>query len=66
MFCAASARADNLPVTRATLPNGLKVVVVRDTLAPVVTTIMNYRVGGDEQPIAGLAHATEHMMFRGS
>lgn len=53
-------------VTRATLPNGLRVIVVRDTLAPVVTTMLNYLVGSDEQWIDGLAHATEHMMFRGS
>ncbi|MBV8153234.1 MAG: insulinase family protein [Candidatus Eremiobacteraeota bacterium] len=54
------------PVTRATLPNGLEVVVVRDTLAPVATAMLNYKVGSDEQWIPGLAHATEHMMFRGS
>ncbi len=53
-------------VTRATLSNGLRVIVVRDTLAPVVTTMINYKVGSDEQWIDGLAHATEHMMFRGS
>jgi zinc protease len=53
-------------VTRATLSNGLRVIVVHDPLAPVVTAMMNYRVGSDDQWIDGLAHATEHMMFRGS
>jgi zinc protease len=53
-------------VTRATLANGLQVIVVHNPLAPVVTAMMNYRVGSDEQWIDGLAHATEHMMFRGS
>ncbi|MBV8067952.1 MAG: insulinase family protein [Candidatus Eremiobacteraeota bacterium] len=41
-------------------------IVVRDALAPVATAVMNYQVGSDEQWIPGLAHATEHMMFRGS
>jgi zinc protease len=53
-------------VTRATLKNGLQVVVLRDSLAPVATVVTNYEVGADDEPIPGLAHAQEHMMFRGS
>jgi len=54
-------------VTRATLDNGLRVVIVRDPLAPVVTVYDNYLVGGDETPAGfpGMAHAQEHMAFRG-
>jgi zinc protease len=56
----------SVTVTRATLANGLRVVVVRDPLAPVVSTILNYQAGSDEQTVDGEAHALEHMMFRGS
>ena len=61
-----SASADG-SVTRATLPNGLRVVIVRDPLAPVVTVYDNYLVGADDTPAGfpGMAHAQEHMAFRG-
>ncbi len=54
-------------VTRATLDNGLRVVIVRDPLAPVVTVEENYLAGGNETPAGfpGMAHAQEHMAFRG-
>jgi zinc protease len=60
---AGAAGAEN-DVTRATLSNGLRVVIVRDPLAPVATEIMNYLVGGQDTPpgFPGMAHAEEHMV----
>ncbi|HUB18725.1 MAG TPA: pitrilysin family protein [Acidobacteriaceae bacterium] len=60
-------RAAEEPPTRATLPNGMRVVIIRNTLAPVVTVEANFIVGADETPegFPGMAHAQEHMAFRG-
>ncbi|HKU67012.1 MAG TPA: pitrilysin family protein [Candidatus Baltobacteraceae bacterium] len=66
IFAQLPAAAQPLQVTRATLKNGLQVVVVHDPLAPVVTTVLNYRAGSNEQQYPGEAHALEHMMFRGT
>jgi zinc protease len=54
-------------VVRATLSNGMRVVIIPNNLAPVVTVQDNYLVGGDETPAGfpGMAHAQEHMAFRG-
>jgi zinc protease len=54
-------------VERATLSNGLRVVVVQDSLAPVVTIEMSVLAGANESPpeFPGMAHAQEHMAFRG-
>lgn len=64
----AQSRAADLDVVRTTLANGLRVIIVRDSLAPVVATSVNYLTGSDEAPAGfpGTAHAQEHMMFRGS
>ena len=58
---------DGTNAVQATLPNGMRVVILRNTLAPVVTVETNFLVGGDETPpgFPGMAHAQEHMAFRG-
>lgn len=63
----AFAAPENASMLRETLPNGLRIVVIRNSLAPVVTVEMNFQVGGDETPAGfpGMAHAQEHMAFRG-
>lgn len=55
-------------VVRMTLHNGLRVVIVRNALAPVVTTQITYLAGSCEatRGFPGTAHALEHMLFRGS
>jgi zinc protease len=60
--------AEAQEVLRARLSNGLRVVIVRNPLVQVATTVVNYLVGSDEAPpgFPGTAHALEHMMFRGS
>jgi zinc protease len=68
MICLQSASAQPpTDAVRATLPNGMRIVIIRNTLAPVVTVEENFLVGGDETPdgFPGMAHAEEHMAFRG-
>ncbi len=67
-----AAHAQNGPgdagIFTTTLRNGLRVVVVEDRAAPVVQTSVWYGFGSlQETPgKTGLAHALEHMMFRGT
>ncbi|HEY3730409.1 MAG TPA: pitrilysin family protein [Steroidobacteraceae bacterium] len=65
---AADRQSAEQDVLRDTLPNGLRVIIVRNRLAPVVATAVNYLVGSDEAAsgFPGMAHAQEHMMFRGT
>lgn len=50
------------------LPNGLHVILHEDHRAPVVATIVHYKVGArDEDPSrTGFAHFFEHLMFEGT
>ncbi len=50
------------------LDNGMQVVVIPDHRAPVVHHMVWYKVGAaDEEPgKSGLAHLTEHLMFKGT
>ncbi len=64
---AAPALPKNKNLLRTTLSNGLKVVVIPSTLAPVATSVLSYRVGGADSPknAPGLAHALAHLVFAG-
>ena len=55
-------------VYEATLPNGLKVILLENHKAPSVTFQVWYRVGSrnEEWGKTGLSHMLEHMMFKGT
>lgn len=61
----AASSPEQMNVVRATLPNGMRVVIIRNSLAPVVTVESNFLVGGDEIPpgFPGIAHAQETWLF---
>lgn len=60
--------SESATTTEFSLDNGLKVIVREDHRAPVVVSQLWYKVGSSyETPgSTGLAHALEHMMFKGS
>ncbi len=57
-----------LDVKEYTLENGLKILLLQDKNAPIVTFQIWYKVGSrNEKPgITGISHLFEHMMFKGS
>jgi len=55
-------------VFETVLPNGLKVLLVEEPKAPVVTIQVWYKVGSRNESIGktGISHMLEHMMFAGT
>lgn len=76
LVCAAAAAAATptapsgfqVPVEYLKLSNGLKVVLSRDTTAPIAVVAVYYNIGFRLEPRdrTGFAHLFEHMMFHGS
>ncbi|HSN31007.1 MAG TPA: insulinase family protein, partial [Kofleriaceae bacterium] len=55
----------SLSISGLSLPNGLRVVVVRDPAASEIGVTMRYRVGSiDDGTHPGMAHLVEHLMFQ--
>ena len=64
----AQAPTISVPFTQFTLPNGLNVILHRDTSVPVVAVNVWYHVGSANERVGrtGFAHLFEHVMFEGS
>ncbi len=61
-------QAEARRIETASLANGLKVVMIAEHKAPVVTLQFWYRVGSRDEVSGrtGLSHLTEHLMFKGT
>jgi zinc protease len=55
-------------IRAATLPNGLRVLLLEDHRSPIVSFQVWYRVGSrnEQRGATGIAHFLEHMMFKGT
>lgn len=62
----AQVRVAPLNIKERTLPNGLRVVSLRDNTSPTVSLHVWYNVGSKDDPQgrSGFAHMFEHMMFK--
>lgn len=67
-FPLAVSAQDQGPVHTYTLDNGMRILVRSDDRAPVVSSMVWYRVGAsyESSGITGISHALEHMMFKGT
>lgn len=62
------AQAPKIVFEKYTLPNGLKVILHKDSTVPVVAVTALYHVGSKNEDTAhtGFAHFFEHLLFEGS
>ena len=65
---AVSAMISESGVSQFELDNGMRIIVIPDRRAPVVSHMVWYRVGGVDDPfgLSGIAHFFEHLMFKGT
>jgi len=63
-----SAYAKTFNAQSTTLENGLRLIVIPNSRAPVVTHMIWYKVGAADEPPtkSGMAHYFEHLMFKGT
>jgi zinc protease len=66
LLATTEAQFDSLRIE--TLPNGLKVYLLPVKGAPVVSTMLAYKVGSADEEIdqTGLSHYLEHLLFKGT
>ena len=59
---------DPSTVRRTVLPNGLTVLIRRDSSAPVVAIVTHVKAGyfDETDDLSGIAHVLEHMFFKGT
>lgn len=60
--------AQDVPVEKYTLPNGMTVILHQDRSLPIATINIWYSVGAQDEPLgrSGFAHLFEHLMFMGT
>ncbi len=69
VFCMlGTAHAATDPVGELKLDNGMRVIVKTDRRAPVVVSMVWYKVGSVDEVngVTGVAHVLEHMLFKGT
>ncbi|NMC44082.1 MAG: insulinase family protein [candidate division Zixibacteria bacterium] len=57
-----------LDVKEKTLSNGMRILVVENHIAPVMSTYIRFKVGAvdEHNGITGISHFLEHMLFKGT